>query len=95
MIDWSHPGRPANVRCQRIVGNQGWRVAFRGVARIDIEISAYDILNSPVTPHGCPMPSRGSGVARAISRDTDRAGVRIGGDRERNEVAHARSVARA
>jgi len=40
MIDWSHAGEASqSFGRQRIVGNQGWRVASR-VARIDIEISA-------------------------------------------------------
>src|SRR6267378_8221712 len=91
------PGRPANrsVR-QRIVGNQGWRVAFAPWPVFDIEISAYDMLNSlKQLLHGCAMSGPEiQRVARAtIQEILDRAGVRIGEIENVHEVAHARSVA--
>ena len=91
-------GGPADrTLCQGIVSDQNGRVAFAPWPVFDIEISAYDMLNSlKQFLHGCPMPSPEiQGMARAVIQEMlDRAGMRIGEIENVNEVAHARSVAR-
>ena len=90
-------GRPADrTLCQGIVSDQNWRVAFAPWPVFDIEISAYDMLNSlKQLLHGCAMSGPEiQRVARAVIQEMlDRAGMRIGEIENVNEVAHARSVA--
>src|SRR5882724_7431331 len=75
-------GGPADrTLCQGIVSDQNWRVAFAPWPVFDIEISAYDMLNSlKQLLHGCAMSGPEiQRVARAVIQEMlDRAGMRIG-----------------
>src|SRR5712664_50705 len=80
---------------QRIIGDQGRRVAFAAWPVFDFKISTHDVLNGRKQfLHGCAMAgAKIEGVAAAVIQEMlDRTGMRIGKVENVNEIAHARPI---
>ena len=89
-------GRPANRSLsQRVVSDQGWRVAFAAWPVLNAKASTNHILNGlEQLLHACPVAgSEIQRLARAVAQEVlDRAGMRVGKIEDVDEVAHARSI---